>query len=355
MAKVRRVKRIRRMQDYSLISIVATAIVLGGIFVYLGWTNIYGKGVDLKKEHHTFYIHTGSDFDDVCKTLFEDGVIKNPTIFKWIAKKKKYIGHIKPGYYKIPNKISKNKLLNILRSGNQEPIKITFNNIRTIEKLASVISTQIEADSIAIISVLNNKELIDSLGFTETSIPTMFIPETYEVYWSTTASDFVLRMHKEYIRFWNDKRKKSLNNLPIDKVDVSILASIIDEETADNSEKACIAGVYINRLNKGMPLQADPTVKYALGDITIKRILKKDLKVKSPYNTYLHKGVPPGPLRIPSKEALDAVLNYDKHNYLYFCANSDFSGTHVFAKNLIQHNRNSALYHRALSKNRIYR
>ncbi|NJM16447.1 MAG: endolytic transglycosylase MltG [Bacteroidales bacterium] len=197
--------------------------------------------------------------------------------------------------------------------------------------------------------------LVDSLGFNAQTFPAMFIPNTYELYWTVTAKGFIVRMHKEYQQFWDRNRTEKLQRSGLSQLEVSALAAIVDEETRFNSEKPRVAGVYVNRLKKGMKLQADPTVKFAVGNFNIKRVLHAHLAVASPYNTYKNYGLPPGPIRIPSIAGIDAVLNYEKHEYIYFCANADFSGKHAFAKTLAQHNANAAKYRRALNRNKIWR
>ncbi|MEA3317340.1 MAG: endolytic transglycosylase MltG, partial [Bacteroidota bacterium] len=237
----------------------------------------------------------------------------------------------------------------------QKPLKLVFNNIRNIENLAGRVAKKIEADSSAIVNLMHNNKFIEELGFNKYTYTCIFIPNTYEFWWNTSAKSFVLRMHKEYLKFWNTERKAKAKKLNLSKEEVITIASIVDEETYKNDEMPRIAGVYINRLRKRIPLQADPTIKFAVGDFSIKRVLTKHLKTESPYNTYKHYGLPPGPISIPSIAAIDAVLNYEHHKYLYFCAKDDFSGYHNFAKNLYEHNRNARAYRRALNKKRIWK
>ena len=204
-----------------------------------------------------------------------------------------------------------------------------------------------------LLSYLGDEDYCRSLGFDAVTIKTMFIPNTYEVYWNTPADKLVERMKREYDSFWNDERLKKAENIRLSPIEVSILASIVEEETAVPEEYPVVAGLYINRLYKNMPLQADPTVKYAVGDFTLRRILNIHLEVESPYNTYLNGGLPPGPIRIPSVRGIDAVLNYTKHNYIYMCANDDFSGRHNFAVTLSEHNRNAQKYRAELNRRGI--
>jgi len=302
-----------------------------------------------------FYIPTGADFEDVMIGLEDGGYLKDAEAFKWVAEKKNYPNNVKSGRYRLANGWNNNKLVNTLRSGNQSPVKVTFNNVRTMAELAGAISQYLECDSDQLLVQLNDSKLLDSIGFTKETIPALFIPNTYELWWDTSPKGFILRMHKEYKRFWTDERLKKAEAAGLTPVEVSTLAAIVDEETIKADEKPKVAGLYINRLNKNIRLQADPTVKFAIGDFSIQRVLKKDLQINSPYNTYRNDGLPPGPIRIPSISGINAVLNHSQHNYLYMCAKEDFSGYHNFAKTLKQHNINARKFQRALNTNRIYR
>ncbi len=347
------------MGDHKLIKIITNLLII--IFLIVGYfgINIYRKAytanVKLEKKEHYLFIPTGSSYEDVLEIFKKENILINKKTFDWAAQRKNYQNHVYPGRYKIKNRMSNNQLINMLRTGLQEPTKVTFNNIRYIDQLAKKISMQIEAESDSIIKFLKNKEFIEKYGFNENTIKCMFIPNTYEFWWNTDAYGFFNRMNQEYEKFWNDSRKKKAEELGFSRNEVSILASIIEEETRKESEKSKIAGVYINRLNKGIRLQADPTIKYALENFNIKRVVKKHLDIDSPWNTYKYAGLPPGPIRIPSIKTIDAVLNYEKHDYLYFCAKDDFSGYHVFAKTLSQHNKNARLYQRALNRRKIFR
>ncbi len=298
-----------------------------------------GKDVSL-------YIPTGSDYQYVINELSSLEVLKNKNAFEWLAKKSHYSENVHPGRYVLTDGMSNQQLINMLRMGYQTPVKVRFHNIRTVEQLAGRIGEQIEADSLSIITAINNNADVDA---------TTFIPNTYEFYWNTDADDFIEKMVAEHNRFWNEKRLTKANDIKLTPRQVSILASIIDKETTKVSEMPTIAGVYLNRLRKRWPLQADPTLIYALGDYSIRRVLDVHKKIDSPYNTYKYAGLPPGPICIPSIAAIDAVLNAEKHNYFYFCAKDDLSGYHVFAKNITEHNKNAEKYRRALNKNKIYK
>ncbi len=345
-------KSIKRMGLFIAV-ILLVAIVIGGRF----FRYINGNNVDLSNVEQPCYVHipNGTGFAQLKSVLTEMGVVKDMESFVWVAKIKKYDKNIKGGRYLLEDGMSNNKLINLLRSGKQEPLKITFNNLRTLDQLASVIGKKLMVDSTELIQLFQDKQYINNLGFNYETLPGLFIPNTYEMYWNTDAKGFVQRMKKEYDRFWTKERIRKADALGLSKAEVSIVASIVDEETVMSDEKPVVAGLYLNRLERHMKLQADPTVKFAIGDFTIKRIIKSDLTIDSPYNTYLYAGLPPGPIRIPSIVGLDAVLNRKDHNYLYMCAKEDFSGYHNFAKTLSQHNVNARKYQNELRKRKIWR
>ena len=248
-----------------------------------------------------------------------------------------------------------NQIVNMLRSGRQDPVDVTFNNVRFKEDLAEKVSKYIWADSVSILNLFSDEKLITGFGFTTETFRTMFIPNTYEFYWTTSAEEFAQRMKIEYDKFWTETRKAKAKKIELSPEEVIILASIVQSETVKPDEMKRIAGLYLNRLKRGILLQADPTIKYAVGDYSIKRVLNKHLEIDSPYNTYKYAGLPPGPIMFPEVSAIDAVLNYETHNYIYMCAKEDFSGYHNFAKTLSQHNRNAAKYRAALNKKRIWK
>ena len=294
----------------------------------------------------SLYISSNAEYQDVMAEMDSLKVLKNKKAFDWLAKKTHYDENVHPGRYILTDGMTNKQLINMLRMGHQTPVKVVFNNIRTVEQLAGRISEQIEADSVSIIDAIYYHDDVDA---------TTFIPNTYEFYWNTDAESFVAKMVAEHKRFWNESRLKKADNLKLTPREVSILASIVDKETTKVSEMPRIAGVYMNRLKKRWPLQADPTLVFALGDFNIRRVLDVHKNIDSPYNTYKYAGLPPGPICIPSIAAIDAVLNAENHNYYYFCAKDDLSGFHVFAKNIDEHNRNAERYRRALNKYKIYR
>jgi UPF0755 protein len=301
------------------------------------------------------YIPAGSDFNQVIAILVSKKIISDEKAFRWVAEKKKYTDKIKPGRYRIANGLNNNDLVNLLRSGRQEPLMLSFNNIRTLEELAEVVSEQLEPGKTEFMKVFNNDSVASYYGFTEDSFPLMFIPNSYEFYWDTKPDEFVSRMKREYVAFWSKGRLDKAKKIGLNQVEVGVLASIVDQETLYDDENSKIAGVFMNRLEKGIPLQSDPTVIFALGDFSVRRVLNKDRQINSPYNTYKNRGLPPGPISIPSVASIDAVLDYEKHNYYYFCAKPDFSGYHNFASTLSQHNKNARLYQQALNQRKIFR
>lgn len=298
----------------------------------------------------SLYIPTGADFDQVKDSLYAHDLIQDRKSFEWIALKKEYPQHVKPGRYLLVDEMSNNEVVNMLRGGSQTPVKVTFNNMRDVPMLAGRIGSQIEADSLSIVEYLNDGNHLDQLGFNAQTIPALFLPNTYEFYWNTNAEKFVEKMKGEYDKYWNAERLDKAKAIGLSPVQVSILASIVDKETNKTDEMPKIAGVYLNRLRSGWLLQADPTLVFAVGDFELKRVLNVHKEVESPFNTYKYAGLPPGPICIPSLHSINAVLNAEKHNYYYFCAKDDFSGYHVFAKTLTEHNRNAQRYQRALSR-----
>lgn len=341
---------------FSLAGIIGI-LAIGGL-LWWGYLKVFQPNVRIENEKGAtyLYIHTGASFEQVLSSLTANKYLCDPKSFEWMAMKMNYPTHVKPGRYKISDGMTNRQLLNMLRAGNQEPTKVIFNSLRFKHELASVVGKQIEADSMEIIRLLNDEKFLEKLGgFNKETAQAMFIPNTYELYWNTSAEQFINKMYREYQKFWNEKRSKQAELIGMTPAQVSTLASIIEEESQKKSERPIIAGLYINRLKKDMLLQADPTVRFAWGDFSIKRIYEKYTLVDSPYNTYKYIGLPPGPICIPSISALDAVLNYQKHDYIYFCAKEDFSGYHNFARTLEQHNQNAQKYRRALTKAGIRR
>lgn len=331
--------------------LLLTALVTAGSM----YNRILRSNVDLAGEKEVdFYIPTGSSFKDVLQMLAEQRMLRDTSSFRWLALQKNYPNNVYPGRYRIRDGLNNNELIGMLRSGRQEPVELVFNNIRTTGKLAATVAEQIEADSAGIRSILRDSAFLAEHQLTPETVFGVFIPNTYEIYWNTSPAQFMERMIREYRIFWNEKRLARARNIGLSPMEVMTLASIVDEETLKKDEEARIAGLYINRLKQGMRLQADPTVKFAAGDMTITRVLKKQVSIDSPYNTYQRVGLPPGPIVIPSVSAIDAVLNHERHDYLYMCAREDFSGYHNFARTLAQHNKNARSYQQALNRRKIF-
>lgn len=334
-----------------LLFVIAAISIIIGIFIYNTYFKVYKKSV--VKEGY-LYVRSTDNMKDLVQHLAP--FIKDTTDFKWVADKKKF-KKPKSGRYFIKKGLSNNDLVNLLRSGKQEPVKLSFNNQNSLEDLAKRISEQIEPDSTALIKAFTNSEFLKKSGFTKAQALGMYIPNSYEVYWNTSAEKFRDKMYKEYKKFWNASRLSKAKKLSLSPKQVMTLASIVHKESAKNSERPIIAGLYLNRLRDGIALQSDPTVIYAMhqkygDDFKIRRVLFKNIEdVKdSPYNTYKHNGLPPSLIAMPDISAIDAVLNPNKNDYYYMCASVSKIGYHEFAKTLAQHNLNVRKYHK--KKNR---
>lgn len=331
------------------------ALILALFLLFRLYKTLFFPSVDLGNNGDKFlYIRTGSTYEEVISNLNMQELLSDKKGFEWLAKKKNYAANIHPGRYRIVKNMNNNELLNMLRAGTQEPLMLTFNNVRTLEELAGVIGRHLEPDSVEFITAFRDTKIMADHNFTKETFQAMFIPNSYEFYWNTSVKRFIERMSAEYVSFWSKGRFEKAVEIGYTPVQVSTLASIIDQETIYDDENPRIAGVFINRINSKIPLQSDPTIIFALSDFSIRRVLNKQKTIDSPYNTYTHRGLPPGPISIPSVSAIDAVLNYEKHDYLYFCAKENFSGYHNFAKTLSQHLENARLYQKALNKRKIY-
>lgn len=301
------------------------------------------------------FIPTGADYDDVKLLLNSKNLLADEQAFDVIASLLSYPANVRSGCYELRHNLSAKSLVSLLRSGCQKPVNVTFNNVRSVEALAGLVAKYVETDSVSLLRAMTDPDALAQWDLKPADAPAIFLPDSYQVWWDASPEAFVQRMHKEYTRFWNDARKHKADSLALTPLQVSILASIVEEESNNAGDQRKIASVYLNRLRIRMPLQACPTVKYAIGDFTIRRVTNADAQVQSPYNTYLHQGLPPGPIRITSKRVIDAVLNADDTDYLYFCARPDGSGLHDFARTLAQHQRNANKYHKALNQRKIFR
>lgn len=338
---------------FLLISVLL--LIVGGVLGFNFYNKIYKPNTT---QEGFLYIPINSDFIQV-ENLIRP-FLKRVKPFVWVANRKNYPNVIKPGKYKIEKGMNNNELVNLLRSGKQKTVKLSFNNQDTFEKLAGRIAEQIEADSISLLNAFTDIDFINNADFNKNNSIGMYIPNSYEFYWNTSAEGFRKKMLTEYHKFWTADRIQKAAKVNLSKNEVITLASIVQKETSNIAERPRVAGLYLNRLNDKWPLQADPTIIFALkqqlgNDIVIKRVLTKDLDIDSPYNTYKNAGLPPGPISMPDISSIDAVLDPEKHNYFYMCASITTIGQHEFAKTLSQHNRNALKYQRWLSKQGVNR
>jgi len=329
-----------------------------GYFSFKIYNNIFSSNTAFKSESVTVYIPTGATYNQVRDSL--KPYLKDLSAFDDVAQKKGYTGNVKAGKYVIEKNANNHRITDILRIGNK-PVQVIFNNQERLENLAGRIASQIEADSISLLHAMKEQEFLDQNGFTVENALAMYIPNQYEFFWNTSADEFRARMKKEYTRFWTAERLQKAEEIGLTPNEVTVVASIVQKETAKVDERSRVAGVYMNRLKNGWKLDADPTVIYALKlnnknfDTIIKRVFYKDLTLNSPYNTYLYKELPPGPIAMPDISSIDAVLNYEEHKYFYFVANVENFGYHKFAENLEQHNRNKQAYVRWINAQGVKR
>tara|TARA_Y100000816_G_scaffold70400_1_gene47139 strand:- start:2656 stop:3606 length:951 start_codon:yes stop_codon:yes gene_type:complete len=315
---------------------------------------LYSPNFLINAEDKFIIIEENTDFNELIKKLEDDTLINDILSFSFLSKLMEYQENIKIGAYKVKMNMSNYDMITMLRSGNQTPIKLTFTYARKIDDLAEKITSKLKISKDDLLKYLF--ENIDNYeGFKKEDIISIFLPDTYEVYWNISSKKLTEKMYSEYEKFWNNDRLEKLKKINLNQKEAIVLASIVASESRMLDEADRIAGLYINRLNRNMRLQADPTLVFAANDFTIRRVLNKHKKIKSPYNTYIHRGLPPGPIRIASKKYIDAVLNFEKHNYIYMCAKEDFSGYHAFATNLSDHNRNARKFQIALNMRKIYK
>lgn len=336
-----------------IIVLCAAVLLIVGYFAYTIYSNYFKPNVSDEQEY--LYIPTGSSFEYLMLNLHENKILFDTASFRKAANRADYPKNIKAGKYALEPGMNNKDLVRKLRSGLQEPVQFRFQNIRLKSDFAKHVSTLIEPDSVEIMELLNSDSLATAYGFNQENFYSMFIPNTYELWWNTSAEKFFERMHNEYSKFWNEERLTKAEAINLTPIEVSILASIVRGEALHNDEMPKIAGLYLNRLKRGILLQADPTVIFAAQDFSIRRVLNKHLLINSPYNTYIHKGLPPGPITQPSIAAIDAVLNHQKHDYLYMCAKDDFSGYHNYAKTMAEHLVNARRFQRALDQRNIKR
>ena len=323
-----------------------------GIFAALNfYGTFYYNNVKTTEKPQDIRIYRSYTAEQMIETVLRSGTIDNPKTFLRAAKVMKLKDNFRPGLYRFKPGMGNKTIVRTLLKGWQQPVRLVIPGYyRNLDRFADFLGEQLEADRDAFAATLTDRSMAEKYGFQPETFIGMFIPNTYEVWWTVTPADLVERMHQEYEKFWTDDRKAKAQTIGLTRQEVSTLASIVIEETKYEPEMPRIAGVYMNRLNIDMPLQADPTVIYAVGDPSLKRVLNRHLETDSPYNTYKYAGLPPGPITMPPVAAIDAVLNYEHHDYLYFCAKDSFDGQHVFAKTLSAHNENARRYQRALSR-----
>ncbi len=339
---------------YISLTVLLVLAIYGGIRGLVYYTNMWKPNIFVKPDKKEFLlIYENDDFNSIVKKLEKSGSVKNIKSFIKAAEELDYPNNIVAGRYELVDEMSNRMLLHKLLNGRQTPIRVTFNNIRTKEALAKKLSSQLMMDSVSMVKILNDESVLSEYGLNRATAVCLFIPNTYEMYWDISPENLIKRMKKEYDNFWSEERLMKLNDVGLNQLEVCTLASIVEEETKKRDEKPVVAGLYLNRLHKGIPLQADPTIKFALQNFSLKRIYNGHLAFDSPYNTYKYAGLPPGPIRIPSMESIDAVLNYDDHNYYYMCAKEDFSGYHNFANTYQEHTQNAAKYRRELNRRGI--
>lgn len=346
------------MKTKSKNTLVIVLVVLGIMFIsfsFYFYQIIFTPNLLVDEGDRSFYIHSGATFDEVRNALYEGRYLNDVVSFGFLAKLMDYDKAVKPGHYIIKGNSTNIETIRMLRAGEQTPVNITFSNVRLIEELSEKVCANVELEPAEFDSLLLDPETPGKYGFEEENFKTMFIPNTYEVYWTISAEDLLDRFKKEYDAFWNEERRAKAEEIGLTRAEVSVLASIVQAESRHRDESPVIAGLYLNRLKKGMLLQADPTLVYAIGDFNIQRVLNAHKTIDSPYNTYKFVGLPPGPINFPSITSLDAVLNHEKHNYLYMCAKEDFSGYHNFTASLSQHMQNARRFQQALNNAKIYK
>jgi len=332
-------------------------VVAIGLVIFLYFCGLFFVPNIFPRNEEKAYlcIPDSSTFTDVTRLLNNDANVLSIYTFKQAAGLLHYGSKIRSGRYALKSGMNNFQLVRLLRSGRQSPVRLTFNNIRTKEQLAARLGSQLMADSTSILKLLNDTAFLAHYDLNPYTSISLFIPNTYEVFWNLNARELFKRMDKEYNNFWTDERKAKAAAIPLTRTEVITMASIVEEETNNKLDRPKVAGLYINRLKAGMPLQADPTIKFALGDFSIKRILYGHLRTVSPYNTYKNKGLPPGPIRVATPNGIDAVLNYTHHKYIYMCASETLNGEHKFAATWAEHQVNAKKYQAELNKRQIFK
>jgi UPF0755 protein len=335
-----------------VLAIVALAIAAVGIKLY---EDVWASNINLPEGENAYlYVGTQKTLDENVEGWKKSEVFKNVNGFVRIIQYLGFEHKLKPGRYEVEAGMNNYRLVRLMVSGQQKPMDITFKYAERKDDLVRFWCTKLEADSNELMALLSDASLFEDIGLDTQNSVSLFIPNTYNFYWNTPAEDLLLRFKREYLAFWTENRRAQAAALNLTPKQVSIFASIVQKETFQKSEMPIVAGVYYNRLKRGMPFQADPTILFAVNDKSIRRVSGKMLKEVSPYNTYLYTGLIPGPICVPNVHAIDAVLNLQRHNFLYFCAKEDFSGYHNFAATFAQHQLNARKYQRELNRRGIH-
>ncbi|HVD98108.1 MAG TPA: endolytic transglycosylase MltG [Cytophagaceae bacterium] len=334
--------------------VIALAGLLFVCFSYYAYQIFETPNIQVDKKDYYLYIPTGANFTTVMDSLEKDQVLTDKLSFAFVSQLMGYQEKIKPGRYLLSSNSTNLTVIRKLKSGQQDPLKLTFNNVRTKKDLAKKLDEKLEFSEQDFLILVNDPKVVAEYGFDTNTVMAMFIPNTYQIFWNASPEEFLKKMNKEYKKFWNKDRLAKAKAQGYTPIQISIIASIVEAETNKDTEKSRIAGVYINRLKTDMPLQADPTVKYALQDFTIKRVTQEHTACISPYNTYKNLGLPPGPINMPSTVTIDAVLNAEKHKYVYFCASPNEIGYHDFAESYRDHVNNANRYRKYLDKQKIH-
>ncbi len=343
------------MKKHKILVIVLLVFAVSFIsFSFYAYQAVQTPNLLVEQPDRVLLIPEGTTFKQLQKKLHDEDYVNDLLSFSVLAKLMKYDEHIKPGRYLLRADMSNLSAVRLLRSGQQAPVNVTFNNVRIKHELAERLCENLMAEFTEFEALLSDEAVASKYGFTTENVLCMFLPNTYEFFWTTTAPELLARMAREYEKFWTAERRQQADSLGMTPVEVSILASIVESETNKPDEAPVVAGLYMNRLDRNIALEADPTLVFAAQDFTIKRVLNKHKEIDSPYNTYKYPGLPPGPIRIPSIGSVQAVLDHQDHNYIFMCAREDFSGYHNFATNLSAHNANARRYQRALSEVGIY-
>jgi UPF0755 protein len=339
-------------------AIALIGLVIAGLVANYIYGAMFSPNTAFEEDSKYVFISTDANYMMVRKQL--EPLLKDIEDFDALARQKKYVSNVKPGKYRITKGMNNNDIINAIRSGNIA-IKLAFNNQNSLEGLAGRVASQIDTDSTTLVAAMRDPKFLSKKGFKKETALGMYLPNSYEIFWDTSPKAFVARMYKEYTRFWNAERMAKAKSLNYSPDQVMALASIVYEESKQKTEQSRVAGVYVNRIKRGIPLQADPTIKFAAYQLPkykntiIRRVLNVHKEIDSPYNTYKNTGLPPGLITMPDLSAIEAVLNYEKHQYIYFAADPDRIGYHRFAKTLSQHNVNARDYHRYLDKQGIRR